>query len=210
MWSGQAAALGRAMPAAELTRALAAEAQALLRGGCDLFRVTAAYCRTGRHISLRKAAAHGRTWSLAAVRDADQNSEAARFSPTPDGSTVACCSRPERPSDPPRFIAVLGMPLAALAQTVERPPSFAIEKGPGLLAVRRELHHQKSGAQRRALRIYTLTTPYGEFTAHGDQMLRMRVNELAALHVLEKIANSESYGKALVDAGLSPSNTPDA
>ena len=41
------------------------------------------------------------------------------------------------------------------------------------------------------LRIYTLTTPYGEFTVHGDQMLRMRVNELAALHELEKIANSE-------------------
>ncbi len=32
MWSGQAAALGRAMPARELTQALAAEAQALLRG----------------------------------------------------------------------------------------------------------------------------------------------------------------------------------
>ena len=31
LWSGQAAALGRAMPARELTRALAAEAQALLR-----------------------------------------------------------------------------------------------------------------------------------------------------------------------------------
>jgi nitronate monooxygenase len=31
MWAGQAAALGRAMPARELTRALAAEAQALLR-----------------------------------------------------------------------------------------------------------------------------------------------------------------------------------
>ena len=54
------------------------------------------------------------------------------------------------------------------------------------------------------LRIYTLTTPYGEFDVHGDQMLRMRINELAALHELEKIANSESYGKALLDAGLSP------
>ncbi len=32
MWSGQAAALGRVMPARELTQALAAEAQALLRG----------------------------------------------------------------------------------------------------------------------------------------------------------------------------------
>jgi len=31
MWAGQAASLGRAMPAAELTRTLAAEALALLR-----------------------------------------------------------------------------------------------------------------------------------------------------------------------------------
>ena len=31
MWAGQAAALGRVMPARELTRALAVEAQALLR-----------------------------------------------------------------------------------------------------------------------------------------------------------------------------------
>jgi nitronate monooxygenase len=31
MWAGQAAALGRAMPAAELTRTLAVEALALLR-----------------------------------------------------------------------------------------------------------------------------------------------------------------------------------
>jgi nitronate monooxygenase len=31
MWAGQAAALGRAMPAAELTRTLAVETQALLR-----------------------------------------------------------------------------------------------------------------------------------------------------------------------------------
>ncbi len=54
------------------------------------------------------------------------------------------------------------------------------------------------------LRIYTITTPYGEYTVQGDQMLRLRLSELAALHELEKIANSASYGKALVDAGLSP------
>jgi nitronate monooxygenase len=38
MWSGQAAALGRAMPAAQLTRTLADEALALLRrmgGGAE-------------------------------------------------------------------------------------------------------------------------------------------------------------------------------
>jgi hypothetical protein len=49
-----------------------------------------------------------------------------------------------------------------------------------------------------------LTTPYGDLVVQGDQMLRMRIYELGALFQLEKIANSESYTQALVDAGLSP------
>ena len=53
MWSGQAAALGRVMPARELTRALAAEAQALLAAG-DFSRGPAVW-PPGRHISLGNA-----------------------------------------------------------------------------------------------------------------------------------------------------------
>ena len=54
------------------------------------------------------------------------------------------------------------------------------------------------------LRVYTLGTPYGDLGVHGDQMVKMRIIELAALRELEKISGSESFGKALAEAGLSP------
>ncbi|MEA2982415.1 MAG: hypothetical protein QOF91_1269 [Alphaproteobacteria bacterium] len=102
------------------------------------------------------------------------------------------------------LVAVLTMSLGASAQPFERPPSFAIEKIPGFWPSGDNYTIKNPVLSDGLLRIYTLTTPYGEFTVHGDQMLRMRVNELGALHELEKIANSESYGKALLEAGLSP------
>ena len=102
------------------------------------------------------------------------------------------------------FFAVTALPLQALAQPFEQAPTFVIEKLPGFWPSGDNYSIKNPVMSDGLLRIYTLTTPYGEFTVHGDQMLRMRVNELAALYELEKIANSESYGKALLDAGLSP------
>lgn len=101
-------------------------------------------------------------------------------------------------------LAWMWMPQAALAQPTEPPPSFKIEKIPGFWSSGDNYTIDNPVRSDGLLRIYTLATPYGEFVVHGDQMLRMRVNELAALHQLEMIANSDSYGKALVDAGLSP------
>ena len=54
------------------------------------------------------------------------------------------------------------------------------------------------------LRIYVVTTPYGEYTVNGDEMMRMRANELNALALLDKVSTSETFGKALAEAGLSP------
>ena len=102
------------------------------------------------------------------------------------------------------LIAAMALPREALAQSFERPPSFEIEKIAGFWPTGDNYTIKNPVRSDGLLRIYTLTTPYGEFTVHGDQMLRMRLNELAALHELEKIANSESYGKSLVEAGLSP------
>ena len=102
------------------------------------------------------------------------------------------------------FFAVMAIPLQAVARPFEQAPTFAIEKIPGFWPSGDNYSIKNPVMSDGLLRIYTLTTPYGEFTVHGDQMLRMRVNELAALYELEKIANSESYGKALLDAGLSP------
>lgn len=102
------------------------------------------------------------------------------------------------------LLAGMAMPPAALAQPFERPPSVEIEKVPGFWPSGDNYTIKNPVTSDGLLRIYTLTTPYGEFVTHGDQMLRMRLNELRALHELEKIASSESYGKALLDAGLSP------
>jgi hypothetical protein len=102
------------------------------------------------------------------------------------------------------FFVMTALPLQAQAQPFEQAPTFAIEKIPGFWPSGDNYSINNPVTSDGLLRIYTLTTPYGEFTVHGDQMLRMRVNELAALYELEKIANSESYGKALLDAGLSP------
>src|ERR1700761_8680111 len=102
------------------------------------------------------------------------------------------------------LIALQGLPTGAQAQPFEAPPSFEATQIPGIWPSGEGYTIKDPVRSDGLLRIYTLQTTYGNFTAHGDQMLRMRVNELSALHELDKIANSESYGKALVDAGLSP------
>jgi hypothetical protein len=100
--------------------------------------------------------------------------------------------------------ALSGAPIAAIAQQYERPPNFDIGKLKGFQPSGDNYSINNPVGSDGLLRVYTMTTPYGEFTAQGDQMLRMRVNELAALWELEKISSSESYGKALLAAGLSP------
>src|SRR5260221_1408903 len=54
------------------------------------------------------------------------------------------------------------------------------------------------------LREYSLETPYGIFAIEGDQMLYMRLKELAALDAMERTTGSQEFGNALVKAGLSP------
>jgi hypothetical protein len=101
-------------------------------------------------------------------------------------------------------LAALATPQNLSAQPFEPPPRFAIEKIAGFWPSGRNCTIKNPVRSDGLLRVYTLSTPHGEFIVHGDHMLRMRLNELRALHELEKIANSESYGKALLDAGLSP------
>jgi hypothetical protein len=101
------------------------------------------------------------------------------------------------------FLA-LALPAVVSAQSYERPPSFQIERIPGFWPSGDNYTVNNPVRSDGLLRIYTLTTPYGDLVVQGDQMLRMRIFELGALFQLEKIANSESYSQALVDAGLSP------
>ena len=92
---------------------------------------------------------------------------------------------------------------AALAQ-FERPPNFAAGKIPGIKIGDENYSIQDPVRSDGLLRLYTLGTPYGDLSVHGDQMVKMRIVELRALRDLEKISGSESFGKALAEAGLSP------
>ena len=92
---------------------------------------------------------------------------------------------------------------AALAQ-FERPPNFAAGKIPGIKIGDENYSIQDPVRSDGLLRLYTLGTPYGDLSVHGDQMVKMRIIELRALRDLEKISGSESFGKALAEAGLSP------
>ena len=99
--------------------------------------------------------------------------------------------------------ALLAFSGAALAQ-FERPPNFVPGKTPGIKMGDENYSIQNPVRSDGLLRLYTLGTPYGDINVQGDAMVKMRIVELAALRELEKISGSESFGKALVDAGLSP------
>jgi hypothetical protein len=99
---------------------------------------------------------------------------------------------------------VLVQPVAASAQAYEKPPSFNAAQIPGIKRVGPNYTIRNPVRSDGILRVYVLTTPYGELTVNGDEMLRMRINELDALAKLDKVSTSESFGRALAEAGISP------
>jgi hypothetical protein len=99
---------------------------------------------------------------------------------------------------------VLVQPVTASAQAYEKPPSFNAAQLPGIKRIGANYTIRNPVRSDGILRVYVLTTPYGNLTVQGDEMLRMRINELKALAALEKVSDSETFGKALAEAGLSP------
>ena len=95
---------------------------------------------------------------------------------------------------------VLAFPSALLAQGFERPPSFAVAKIPGLRPSAENYTIKDPVRSDGILRIYSLTMPYGDLSAHGDHLLRMRLNELAALRELEKVSGPDTFAKVPVEA----------
>ncbi len=93
---------------------------------------------------------------------------------------------------------------AAAAERYEQPPSFNAAQIRGIRRVGTNYTILNPVRSDGLLRIYKLTTPYGKMTVQGDEMMRMRQNELYALAKLEKVTTSDSFGKALAQAGLSP------
>lgn len=102
------------------------------------------------------------------------------------------------------LVLVLVQPAAASAQAYENPPSFNAAQIPGIKRVGSNYTIRSPVRSDGILRVYVLATPYGDITVNGDEMLRMRINELNALAQLEKVSTSESFGRALAEAGISP------
>ena len=107
-----------------------------------------------------------------------------------------------------RVLAPLGLllaqPATLPAQQQEQPPTFNAAQIGGIKRVGDNYTIRNPVKSDGILRVYVLATPYGDITVQGDEMLRMRINELHALALLEKVSNSESFGKAVAEAGLSP------
>jgi hypothetical protein len=99
---------------------------------------------------------------------------------------------------------ILLAPALAAAESYERPPSFNAAQIRGIKRVGSNYTILTPVRSDGLLRIYVLKTPYGRFTVQGDEMMRMRQNELYALARMEKMTTSEAFGKALAEAGLSP------
>jgi hypothetical protein len=96
-------------------------------------------------------------------------------------------------------------PQASAQQQVEKPPVFNAAQLPASIKrVGPNYTIRNPVRSDGLLRRYVLATPYGDINVAGDEMLRMRINELNALVELEKVSNSESFGRALAEAGLSP------
>jgi len=100
--------------------------------------------------------------------------------------------------------ALVGGCAGANAQGFERPPSFDPARIAGIKATGANYTITKPVTSDGFMRVYAVKSPYGEFTVIGDALMRTRIVELAALAELERVSNSESFNKALVEAGLSP------
>ncbi len=93
---------------------------------------------------------------------------------------------------------------AASAQPVEAPPSFNAAQLRGVTRVGPNYSVQTPVRSDGLMRQYIASTPYGDIAVSGDAMLQMRLNELVALSLLEKVRGSDTFANSLVQAGLNP------
>lgn len=99
---------------------------------------------------------------------------------------------------------VLALPATAFAQTYEAAPKFNVAQIKGIVAAGDNYTVRSPVRSDGLLRVYDLDTPYGETIAPGDQMAKMRINELRALALLEQVSGSNTFATSLANAGLSP------
>ena len=99
---------------------------------------------------------------------------------------------------------VLMQPLPALAQAVESAPSYNAAQIRGIERVGANYTILTPVRSDGLMRNYIVKTPYDEHIVSGDALLHVRLKELHTLALLEKVSNSETFGKSLAEAGISP------
>ena len=92
----------------------------------------------------------------------------------------------------------------AVAANFENPPTVKASKILGAAAQGPGYSVASPVPSDGYLRIYTLKSPWGTVRASGDQMLRLRIKELAALNAMKQTTDSKQFGDAVMKAGLSP------
>jgi hypothetical protein len=105
------------------------------------------------------------------------------------------------------FIAAglpFALPAPLAAQGFERAPTFNPARLAGIKASAENYRIANPVTSDGFMRIYLLKTSYGDFTVIGDTLMRARSVELAALAELEQVSTSDSFNRALADAGLAP------
>ena len=103
-------------------------------------------------------------------------------------------------------LACAALTTAAYAQSpaVERPPSFDPGKIPGIKPMGENYTVARPVGSDGFMRIYVVKTPLGDNAVIGDALMRQRMIEMGALAELNRISNSDTFNKSLVDAGVAP------
>jgi hypothetical protein len=93
---------------------------------------------------------------------------------------------------------------ATFAAEIERPASFNPANIPGIRASGQNYNIANPVRSDGFLRVYTVRSSYGDFTVVSDAMMQRRIRELNAILELDKLTESDSFNKALGEAGLAP------
>lgn len=93
---------------------------------------------------------------------------------------------------------------AVTAAQSEPAPNFDPARIPGIRASGPNFRIVNPVRSDGFLRVYDVRSPYGDFKVTSDAMMQVRQRELAAIIELDKLNTSDTFNKALVEAGVAP------
>src|SRR5262245_4828963 len=104
------------------------------------------------------------------------------------------------------FIAASVVSITTTSRTdaLELPKPQPVEKYLGKSAAGANYTVQPLVRSDGVMRIFDVDTPFGQFAFDGVEFAKLRIHELDAIAALEKMSQSEEFGKAFSRAALGP------